>query len=67
MAPTRELSAAAFMFLYELGKIRKSPRCWVRPYLKDREKSGGESLIENLKIDKLSGFRNFTRISSEDF
>lgn len=61
------LCSAAFILMYYLIKRkRRSPRCWVRPYLKERTKYTTQ-FMDNLKIDPLSGFRNFTRISSADF
>ncbi|XP_039298168.1 uncharacterized protein LOC111056391 isoform X2 [Nilaparvata lugens] len=48
-----------------LKKNRAKPRVWVRPFLKNREST--KEFVEELKIDPLSGFKNFTRISCHDF
>lgn len=47
-------------------KRRKKPRCWVRPLLQRRNEEMNK-ILEEIKIDPLSGFKNFTRISCEDF
>lgn len=47
-------------------KRRAKPKCWVRPFLKRREEET-ERFLEELKVDPLSGFKNFARISCEDF
>ena len=47
-------------------KRRAKPKCWVRPFLKRREEET-EKFLEELKVDPLSGFKNFSRISCEDF
>ena len=38
----------------------------MRPFLKRREEET-EKFLEELKVDPLSGFKNFSRISCEDF
>lgn len=47
-----------------LKKRRAKPRCWMRPFLR-RESTN--KFMEELKIDPLSVFKNFTRISCQDF
>lgn len=63
-----ELYAAACVLLCSLlkKKRRKKPRCWVRPLLQ-RWNEETNKFLEEIKIDPLSGFKNFTRISCEDF
>ena len=46
-------------------KRRAKPKCWVRPFLKRREEET-ERFLEEMKIDPLSGFKKFSRISCED-
>nr|CAH7762571.1 unnamed protein product [Callosobruchus chinensis] len=60
--------AAACVILCSLlkRKQRAKPRCWVRPFLQ-RRKEETNRFLEELKIYPLSGFKNFTRISCEDF
>ncbi|CAB3222652.1 unnamed protein product [Arctia plantaginis] len=62
------LCAAACVLLCSLlkKKRRKKPRCWVRPFpqRRDEETNG---FVEEIKIDPLSVFKNFTRISCEEF
>ncbi|XP_039761859.1 uncharacterized protein LOC120635018 [Pararge aegeria] len=61
------LCAAACVLLSLLKKKRrKKPRCWVRPFLQRRNEETNK-FVEEIKIDPLSGFKNFTRISCEDF
>lgn len=61
------LCAAACVLLSLLKKKRrKKPRCWVRPFLQRRNEETNR-FVEEIKIDPLSGFKNFTRISCEDF
>ena len=47
-------------------KRRAKPQCWVRPFLTRREEKT-EIFLEQLKLDPLSAFKNFSRISCEDF
>nr|CAI5837431.1 unnamed protein product [Callosobruchus analis] len=60
--------AAACVILCSLlkRKQRAKPRCWVRPFLQRRNEETNR-FLEELKIDPLCGFKNFTRISCEDF
>ncbi|KAF9422064.1 hypothetical protein HW555_002085 [Spodoptera exigua] len=62
------LCAAACVLLCSLlkKKRRKKPRCWVRPLLQRRNEETNK-FLEEIKIDPLSGFKNFTRISCQDF
>lgn len=61
------LCAAACVLICCLQKKRrKKPRCWVRPFLQRRNEET-KRFVEEIKIDPLSGFKNFTRISCEDF
>lgn len=60
------LCAAAHVLLCSLlkKKRRKKPRSWVRRFLQQRNEDTNR-FVEEIKMDPLSGFQNFTRISCE--
>ncbi|CAH1993690.1 unnamed protein product [Acanthoscelides obtectus] len=62
------ICAAACVLICSLlkKKRRRKPRCWVRPFLQRRNEEMNR-FVEEIKVDPLSGFKNFTRISCEDF
>lgn len=63
---------AAFIVIHhhleeqKMDKPRKR-RHWVTPVLKNREYSGGSSLLLELRIGNVGQFENFVRMSPEDF
>lgn len=49
-------------------KSRKKPRYWMRDFLKKRETHGAcNSLLNELLIQDVQGYRNFLRMLPEDF
>ena len=71
------LCAAAFIIISE--SERRERRFWVRPFLQSRSIYGTNDMLDDLRRDDInpnpnsddtpisSSFKNFTRISSEDF
>ena len=71
------LCAAAFIIISE--SKRRERRFWVRPFLQSRSIYGTNDMLDDLRRDDInpnpnsddtpisSSFKNFTRISSEDF
>ena len=65
---------AGYIYLQQQKKIKNKRRFWVRPTLRKRNAQGVDKLLMNLQDDDIglngelrSSFKNFVRMSSEDF
>lgn len=63
------ISAASYIVMAWLCKKKeaKKRRWWQRMLLKRRNSYSGNDLLNDLRIDDCSGFKNFTRFSISDF
>lgn len=62
-------AAAAYICItsFKRNKKRLKRRFWVSDYLQKRDRYGGSDLLNDLKIEDTGRFKNFCRMSSEDF
>lgn len=68
------LLSAGYIYLQQKNKVKNKRRFWVRPTLQKRNVLGVDQLLINLQDDDVglngelrSSFKNFLRMSSEDF
>lgn len=72
MSPRRRnviIASAAFILLQEVEKNRKNrKRWWITKLFESRQAYSGYNLLTDMRLQENSGhFKNFNRMSSEDF
>lgn len=63
----RKAAACAYAIILS-QKRKRSHKCWVRDWIKERENRGiMENLLEELKREDEECYKNFLRMSADDF